>query len=503
MLLLKLDEKSATSKCEQIIAQVRARIEDRVLRPGDRLPSTRRLAETLGLHRSTVALAYQELWALGFLDLRPGSRPRVRGRTQIVAPGQRPYRGIVAWNRVASPAANEILRINGSFEAERDRCGREGAIDFRTLDMDPRLLPIDRFRSSSSQAIRRYGPALLGYGDRAGFRPLREWIAQRLRTHSISVGTDEVLLTNGSQHAIDLVLRMVAGRGRTIAIEAPTYQALLPLVRLHGLKAVEVPMGRAGMDLDVLAEVLRRKRPALLYTMPSFHNPTGISTDQAHRERLLSLCEAHRVPILEDGFEEEMKYFGRVVLPVKSMDRHRVVIYSGTFSKVLFPGVRIGWIAADAACIERLIAIGRFSELSSSHLLHAAMYQFCANGYYDRHVARMHRVFRRRMQAAVEALRSHIPQQWARWAEPAGGFLIWIELLARAPIDWSEFFAAHGVVVYPGRHFFASDRGQNYIRLSISTLNEEEIVEGIRRLSQALSAAAGGKRRGGCVTGAR
>lgn len=495
MLLLTLDEKSRKPKYEQILEQVRQRIESRVLRPGDKLPSTRKLADSLGVHRSTVALAYQELWALGFLDLSPGSRPRVRGRMQIVTSTERPERGMVAWDRIASPGAKAIWQAHASFEAEwSDRNGTD-AIDFRTLDMDPRLFPLDQFRSSLNRAIRRHGTALFGYGDRAGFRPLREWLAQRLRSHSISVGPDEILITNGSQHAIDLVLRMIAAPARSIAIESPTYSHLLPLVGLLGLKTLEVPVGDSGMDLNVLADILRRKRPALVYTMPNFQNPTGVTTDQAHRERLLSLCEAHRVPILEDGFEEEMKYSGRVVLPVKSMDRHQLVIYCGTFSKVLSPGVRIGWVAADTKCIERLIAIRRFTDVSPNMIVQAGMQEFCSAGYYDRHVARMHRAFRRRMQAAIEALRRHVSPQWARWIEPSGGFLIWLELRPCASLDWARLFAAHGVRVLSGRYFFSSGVEQRYLRLSISTLTEEEIVEGIRRLSRALAAVYGGNKR--------
>lgn len=163
----------------------------------------------------------------------------------------------------------------------------------------------------------------------------------------------------------------------------------------------------------LLLRLDEQSRTGLVYTMPSFQNPTGVCTSQAHRERLLVLCETHRVPILEDGFEEEMKYAGKVVLPLKSMDRHRIVVYCGTFSKVLFPGIRIGWVAADPECIERLVAIRRFGEVAPSAVLQAAMHEFCRDGSYDRHVARMHRVSRRRMQVALSALREHIrPGTW-------------------------------------------------------------------------------------------
>jgi DNA-binding transcriptional MocR family regulator len=243
------------------------------------------------------------------------------------------------------------------------------------------------------------------------------------------------------------------------------------------------------MDLSHLIEMIKKERPILIYTMPNFQNPSGVSTSQAHREQLLSLCEKHRIPILEDGFEEEMKYFGRVVLPIKSMDRHQIVVYCGTFSKVLFPGIRIGWIAAERECIEHLTALRRFSELSPSMILQAALDEFCRSGCYDRHISKMHRVYRKRMQTATRELRRRIRPEWAEWTEPSGGFLIWLKLKppSSRQRDWNSLLTADGVKVAPGDSFFINKPPNAHFRLSISTLNEKEIVEGIRRLSRALA----------------
>jgi DNA-binding transcriptional MocR family regulator len=503
MLLLKLDDKSPRPKHVQILEQIRAKIQSRLLRPGDRLPSTRNLAESLGLHRSTVAVAYQELWALGFIDISPGTRPRVRERMQLATPANRAEKALINWSRVSSRGANSTWEAHCRLGSDAASNAGTKAINFRTLDMDARLFPVEQFRSCVNRVVKKHGATLLGHGDGAGFLPLRECIAERLRNHAICVAPDEILITNGSQHGIDLVLRMLGTAGRTIAVESPTYHYLLPLIQSLELKAAEVPLRDEGMDLDVLAEALRRKRPVLVYTMPSFQNPTGISTNQAHRERLLSLCAAHRVPILEDGFEEEMTYSGPVVLPVKSMDKHGLVIYCGTFSKVLFPGVRIGWVAADKACIERLTAIRRFSDIFPNMILQAAMNEFCATGYYDRHIAKMHRVFRKRMQVAIETLREHISPEWAQWTEPDGGFLIWLKLRYGVSLDWAELLAAHGVHVWSGRYFFAGTTHETCVRLSISTLSEEKIVKGIKRLARALAAAYGRTRGVWTVAGAR
>ncbi|MCP5047574.1 MAG: PLP-dependent aminotransferase family protein [bacterium] len=490
MLLLTLDEKSNQPMYRQILDQIREKIETRQLRPGERLASTRRLAEQLGIHRSTVSIAYQELWSLGFVELRPGSRPRVRARMRMATEADPAEQGAMDWGQWSSPAGNDIFNTYKNFQTglmgEKD----ESVIDFSTLHIDDRLFPVEQFRSSMNRALKRYEGNLLGYGDPVGFLPLREYLARRLRCHGISVTPGQLLITNGSQHGIDLVFRMLAAPGRGVAFEAPSYNYMLPLLRFAGLKPVQVPLRQDGMDLDVLERKIKTESPALVYTMPNFHNPAGITTSQAHRERLLSMCETAGIPIIEDGFEEEMKYFGKEVLPIKSMDGRNIVIYCGTFSKVLFPGARIGWVAADRECIERLTAVRHFSEIYPAVVSQAAMYEFCQYGYYDRHINKMHRIFRKRMQATVSALRRYISTEWAEWKEPNGGYLVWLKLKPLAadaePVDWETVLASYGVKLAPGRFFFFSGTPGTYLRLSIASLNEEEIKEGIRRLAKGL-----------------
>lgn len=498
MLLLTLDDSRAVPKFRQIMDQIQRKVETGELVPGERLPSTRRLADALGVHRSTVATAYQELWALGLLDLGPGSVPRIRERMRTGAASGPAEAGAIDWAALASPPANELRQVHlqrvataiGTLPRPTSpNAAAAPLIDFSRLDMDERLFPIDSFRSCLNRVLRRHGERLLGYGDSAGHGPLRQWIARRLSDHGIAATPEQIVVTSGSQQALDLVLRMVARPGQAVAMESPTYDLVPPLLRFHDLRVLEIPIADDGMDLVRLAEVLERESPALVYTMPSFQNPTGVSTSQAHRERLLALCQDHRVPIFEDSFDEEMKYFGRAVLPIKSMDRRHTVIYSGTFSKVLFPGVRIGWAVAERECIERLIAIRRFSELSANLVMQAAMEEFCRQGYYDAHVSRMHRVFRRRMRATLQALRRLVPPEWATWTEPSGGYLIWLKL--RPPgVSTAELgarLAAHGVRAALGQDFFASAPAAPYLRLSISRLDEAEVAVGIERLAAALA----------------
>ncbi|MBN2432619.1 MAG: PLP-dependent aminotransferase family protein [Acidobacteria bacterium] len=488
MLLLKLDKGSCAPVYRQIVGQIRDLVDRDVLAPGDALPSTRILAEKLGVNRSTVYNAYQELWALGYLESRPGSYTRVRRRMRIATPETRADQGLIDWEAVSTPAGADVYRTFLDYRPEYRVTAAENIINLSQLDLDPRLFPADEFRKCINLALLHRGPKILGYGEYAGYAPLRETIAQRMRTHGVALTADEILITNGSQNGIDLLLKMLVVPGTPVVVESPTYANVIPLLRYYQARIIPVPIQADGLDLSRLEKIFQAEHPAFVYTIPNFQNPTGITTSQAHREALLALCEWFRVPIVEDGFEEEMKYYGKVTLPIKSMDRQQMVIYLGTFSKVLFPGVRVGWIAAEKECIRRLTALKRFCDLTSSPVVQASLYEFCRLGHYDRHIQRMHRVFRKRMQVAVSAMRAHIPVDCGEWVEPVGGYLVWLHLKKPVPDEQTleGIFRRHGVLMSPGKRYFPEMRPRPFFRISISMLDEEEIATGIRRLGRAV-----------------
>ena len=495
MLLLNVDRDASMPVYRQVIDGIVRLIDDGTLEAGDRLPSTRALARRLGLNRFTLYRAYEELQALGYVESTPGSYTTVRRRTAL-APARTGERGAISWAGVSTPAAAGIHAEFKRFEVESTgRPETADAINLSRLDLDSRLFPVKDFQRSMNHVLSSVGAETLRYGSPFGYAPLREYIATRLRIHGVAASPHNVLVTNGAQQALDLVLRLLAERGRRIAVESPSYSMFLPLSKMYGAGIEEILMRDDGMDLNRLEKIVGVRPPAFVYTVPNFQNPTGITTSQEHRERLLSICERSGVPLVEDGFEEEMKYFGKAVLPIKSMDKKQVVIYIGTFSKVLFPGLRVGWITAHEECIERLTAIRRFEDLSTSSFTQAVLDRFCRDGYYDKHLKRLHRVFRKRMETALDAMERHFPAA-VSWTRPVGGYTIWVRLRTRlSDAALGEEMRAHGVCVSPGRLFF-SKRGYNdYLRISISALDESEIAAGIERLGRMLRTIA--KKHGG------
>jgi DNA-binding transcriptional MocR family regulator len=491
VLLLSLDATESTPLYRQVCDRILELVDAGALRPGERLPPTRALAAALGIHRTTVVRAYDELRALGYLESRPGSYSTVRRRerppsARVADEGRPRARPACSWTALATPGARSALS-----DAERERAEPSEApdlIDFSRLRADPTLAPSDELRQCFRTALVRGRGAMLDYADPAGFGPLRAAISSRMRVHGADVSPDEVVVTAGAQGALDRILRLLTVAGDRVVVEAPTYGLAHTLLRVHRVKAVEVPMTRDGMDLDVLARVLARgERPRFVYTMPNFHNPTGVTTSQAHRERLLALCEKRGVPIVEDGFEEEMKYFGEAVLPVKSMDARGGVLYIGTFSKVAFPGLRLGWIAAPREAAAHLSALERATNLGGSTLAQAAVARFCSAGSLEAYLRRVHRVYRKRMQTALRALDACLPRG-TLCARPSGGYLLWLRLPG-SPHSESETCARllrAGVRVAPGRPFFGAPPAAPHARLSIACLDEAAIAEGCRRIGRVL-----------------
>ncbi len=489
MIFLNLDRKSEQPMFRQVFDQLKKRIEQGVLKPGEKLPSTRAFSNQLGINRATIYKAYQELWALGYIESRSGSYSYIRQPRQIKAKDtEAPKRGM-DWKNTFSPNAEKVFEMFGrAYYPFNENAPEFDGIDFGKLRPDTRIFPVKEIRQSFSKVIADDGEYVLDYGESKGYKPLREYIVKRSGMHGVSADIEEILITNGAQEAIDLIMKLFAKPGGRVLTESPTYGMIFPSVTYYNCELVGIPMTDDGIDLDKLEEEIKKEKPLFLYTMPNFHNPTGITTSQEHREELLSICEKYSVPVVEDAFEEEMKYFGKVALPLKSMDYENIVIYIGSFSKVLFPGMRIGWIAADKECVERLAILKRFGVISSSLPEQAALAEFCSRGNYELHLKKIHKIYRKRMQAAVSALHENIKNKNVSWIEPNGGFTLWIKMID-CPIGYdaiSDIFERNSIRVALGKDFFPIDDKEKYFRMAISSLNEEEIAKGIERLARGI-----------------
>ncbi|WP_066631550.1 MocR-like pyridoxine biosynthesis transcription factor PdxR [Labilibacter marinus] len=473
MILIQLD-KSKKKLYQQIYNQIVELIKSGSLHVGETLPSTRKLAELTGVNRTTVYRAYQELWAAGYIESTEGGYSKVRQAVERTEGIKEESSEILNWNNQFSDLASSLLE-DSDFSSE-------AKLNFRLLSPDHMLMPVQAFRQSINRVLQEKGSEVLDYNQSEGYYPLREYIARQMQQHGIHCESEQIMMTNGMQNGLELLTRTLANPRDIILCENPTYGIMLQLAKHLGIRVHGVSMIREGMDLSELESKIIEYKPKFIYTIPTFHNPTGITTSYSHREKFYAICKKYKVPILEDGFEEDMKYFGKAIVPIKSMDKNNLVIYLGTFSKVLFPGIRVGWFVAPKEVVAKAANLKRIFELSSVTLTQAAILDFCKNGNYDLHKKRLHRSYKKRMQVALQACRKYLPLDKVSYTKPNGGYLIWFSLKIESCNEegFIGILLKNGVAVSPGRRFFVSDTNQVCFRLSISSRSEEEIEEGIK-----------------------
>ena len=482
-MLLTIDRDGKEPIYLQIIAQLKRLIDLGDLSEGSQMPSSRQLSASLGVNRSTIVKVYEELWSAGYLESTAGSYTRVRRPRRKSHPANIETTEDNFWNDATSKNYHYFNDLKSLTTGNQ----KGETINLRGLEADPTLVDKKLLCEAFHKSVYSKETNVFGYCHPQGLHPLREVIATHMHLHCIDAYADNILITNGSQNSLMLLFHTFLSSSDTIAIERPTYTLLIQLAKHFNCKVVEIPMLNDGMDLDYLQMCLAKNKIKMVITTPTFQNPTGITMSPKKREQLLSICERHNIILVEDSIEEELKYFGMAHLPIKSKDENNRVIYLGSFSKILSPGLRLGWIIADTQCISRLTSVKRLFDISTNTYSQALALNYCKSGYYELHLRKSMRVYRKRMKSALKALREYLPQEKAEWVEPLGGFTIWVKIKADiGDLSPSERLAASGVSVAEGSTFFYTPTSESYFRLSICNCAEDQIEEGVKRISKIL-----------------
>jgi DNA-binding transcriptional MocR family regulator len=496
-MLIPIERGSREPVARQIVGFLRRAIEAGRLSPGAKLEPIRLLAKRLGVNRETVAAAYRELEVLGLTESTVG-----RGTFVRAAPGAAPGNGAAPASsepprRVELVVSRAVQAAAGAMLARIDYSAPEGAVHFERLVPDVSLYPHEDFRRALNRALVRAGPALYDYGDPRGLEGLRRALVERMTRLGIEREPDEVVVTAGATQGFAIAARVFCDPGDAVVVESPTYTwACAALVSL-GVRPVPVPLGPDGIELAQLDAALARGDVRFVYTMPSFQNPTGLSTSLAHRRALLELTARHGVPVLEDDFEYDLRVRGRAVPPLAALDRRGGVVYMGTCSKTLFPAARVGWLCAPRGFVEGALFAKRTMDLTTSPLIQAGLEQFLSEGSYDRHQRRVVGELEARLDAARRALDDHLPRG-ARVAPVDGGYLLWVTLpgdvdtLALLP----EAKRA-GVVYSPGQLYYPDGRASASLRLSVAHTPVAAIERGAKILGEVAKSAVRRSRRAG------
>ncbi len=357
----------------------------------------------------------------------------------------------------------------------------------------PELFPVDEYRRAFEWVLETNGAAALQYGPTEGCQPLRQLIAERMRKFGIDCRPDDILVTNGSQQALDLIGKILLNPGDRVALENPSYLGAIQAFNQYEPDYAVVPMDDEGMQVDALERILTddakrigQGRVKFIYALPNFQNPTGRTMSLARRRKLVELSSRFGVPIVEDDPYGELRYEGEHQPSLKSFDTEGSVIYLGTFSKILAPGFRLGWTVASPPALEQIIHAKQPADLHTGMAQQMATEHVARNGFIDKHVETIKSFYRERRDVMLRALEEHFPEQ-ARFTRPAGGLFVWAEL--PEDIDTRDLLleaVKEKVAFVPGQGFHADGTGTNTMRLNFSNVPPEKLEEGVRRLGQAI-----------------
>lgn len=509
MLPLQLQPESHVPLYIQLRDQFRAMVHTGDLRPGDRIPASRELASQLGVHRTTVANAYAELESEGLIQGHVGRgtfiRPNGNGHKITPAPPVLGGNGHIRWESLfADERGEEVLsRLTASHP--------DDTVSFVMARPAEEHFPIEELRNCVNAVLRREAEEILRLGPSDGYPPFKRELCEMLRLEGIPAKDDSLLVTDGCQQSLDLLSKAFLRPGDSVVMENPTYPGAIAIFSGARVRCLGVPMRTVaepgvalGIDLGALEATLVANRVKLMLLTPDFQNPTGTSMPLSSRRKVLELAARHQVPIIEDYIYARLHSNDEKIPSLKQLDRANLVIHIDSFSKVAFPGLRVGWIVAPPAVTERLRIVKQATDIHSDQLSQAALAEFLRRGMFGRHLARMRKVYTSRLIALDEALQKHMPAG-TRWTRPEGGMCLWMEL--PPGFDATELLIhmrERGVLFAPGRYFYIQNPQPNTLRLAFAGLGEKRIARGVAMLGELLRIEMKKRQRGGSrLDGAR
>ena len=363
----------------------------------------------------------------------------------------------------------------------------------------PDVFPLDRFQEACRRVLELKGHQALQYGASEGYEPLREMIAQNICRYGIKAKAENVLITSGSQQALDLIGKLLINAGDLVLVEAPTYLGALQAFNVYGAEYVSVQSDDDGLRTDLLESPMR-SGPKFMYVLPNFQNPGGTTLSEGRRHELVLMADKYGIPIVEDDPYGQLRYEGEHLQPLVVIDRENLrtdegysignVIYLSTFSKTLAPGLRLGWIVAPPDVVAKLVQLKQGADLHTSTFTQVLAYEVAKDGFLDEHVKLIRKVYRERRDVMLDALKRNFPSE-VRWTHPMGGLFLWVTL--PLGMDCNTLFQTalkENVAFVPGDCFFAPNHsnqdGSRHFRLNFSYGHPDQIREGIRRLAAAI-----------------
>lgn len=471
-----IDRESEEPIYKQLIRQIQMQIESGHLAAGTRLPASRSLAKYIDVSRISVVNAYAELRAEGYLSAHAG-------RGTFVAKDSSPAA------HTLTHSAEFLDNTNLPDQSLRDLmrlANRADVINFSHGAPPPEFFPVQSLRDAINTVIDRDGANALTYEVTEGYAPLRAAVRDYVSALGIQSRPSEILITGGAQQALDLAIQSLVSEGQTIVTANPTYVGIIDIARTRRINVHGVPIDEHGIRIDCLEHYLMEHTPSMIYVMPSFQNPTGQVMPLHRRRQLINLANDYQIPIIEDAIYHEFRFEGESLPPLKALDEHHRVIHISAFTKMLLPGMRIGYLIANGAQFERLVRVKQAADISTSALNQRAIHLMMQRGILSTQLERNNRELKRRRDAALSAAQEHFPPG-SCWNVPEGGLYLWARLPQSGPTAAELFIAAvqNDVAFAIGNIFYLNGCGSHHMRLNYGLQAPERILEGFRRLGRA------------------
>ena len=462
-----LNPESESPLYRQLYNEVKILITSGQVSQGSKLPATRELAGQLGLNRTTVSAAYELLESEGLITGHVG-----RGSFVAAPPAQTGSR--IPWRDILEPA-----RHSPAAPTSTPRFG------FSSSRPSELLFPIEEFRATCAEVIASEDAQnILQLGSPAGYAPLRRYLWELARAEGAARDTDDILITSGCQQAFDLLQRTLIREGETVLLEDPVYLGVRNAFERGGARLVGVPVGPNGIDLESLERIVVRERPRILAVTSNFQNPTGATIPVNARKALLAIAQEAGVIVIENDIYGPLTYEGESVATLKRLDETGDTVLLRSFSKLAFPGLRVGWVIGPRALIEKLTEAKLWSDLHTDQLSQAVLLRFAESGRLAEHRERMLEAGRERLRTVLSACEKSLPSE-AKFTRPRGGMSLWIRL--PEPLDAAELLPRaerEGVTYLPGKYFAVSRPETNSLRISFAGMAPDDIRSGMAILGR-------------------
>lgn len=448
-----------------------------LLTKDQKLPSTRALAKELDVSRNTIIQAYEILEDDGFVNIVSGQGAYIIG---VKVPYKNNWK--MDWDKKLnsfSKMANDLDIIKSEPSSSKDM------ISFKSIAPLESLFNLEDFKRAFLNRFSLEGEKILNYGYAQGYKPLIDYLLNYMENKGLDIEGKDILITNGFTEGFDICLASLTKAGDSIICENPTHNTAIKLMKLNNLNIIGINMEEDGIDTAMLEDRLRETRASFGFLIPSYHNPTGIVMSPEKRIKVFELFEKYEVPIIEDGFNEELRYSGPHLSPLITLaGRGNSVIYIGSLSKVLFPGLRIGWVLGDKKLISKLESVKRARNIHTSFLDQAILYEYLREGNLEKYLKSTRKIYGEKYDHALKLAKKHIAHKKI-YGE--GGLHIFIELedgiRAREVLKRAM---ARDVIFMPGDIFYTDGRGENTFRLGFARSSLEEIEKGFKIIGQVI-----------------